>query len=99
SCREIPTSKSQTPRKSQISNSKPGAPSSYGSVAIGMEQARRVVDYAEVMWYQASVMRASLTALVGAMLVAGPAEAEQSWPQFRGPRGDGTSMAQHVPMT
>src|SRR2546422_11223752 len=44
-------------------------------------------------------MRPALALLVGTILVAATATAEQSWPQFRGPRGDGTSTATHVPLT
>jgi len=39
------------------------------------------------------------TILLAAVLAAGNAEADQNWPQFRGPRGDGTSTARNVPLT
>src|SRR5258705_6376004 len=44
-------------------------------------------------------MESPLTILLAVMIVAGTAEAEQGWPQFRGPRGDGTSTARDVPLT
>jgi len=44
-------------------------------------------------------MRLCLTVFVAAILAAGYAEAEQDWPQFRGPHGDGTSTARNVPLT
>ena len=37
--------------------------------------------------------------ICAAILTAGFTEAEQDWPQFRGPRGDGTSTARNVPLT
>jgi len=45
-----------------------------------------------------SVMRLLARSLLPAILAASAAVAEQSWPQFRGPRGDGTSMAKDVPL-
>jgi hypothetical protein len=44
-------------------------------------------------------MRLCPTAFLAAILVAGNADADQNWPQFRGPHGDGTSTARHVPLT
>ena len=44
-------------------------------------------------------MRPFLSALFVAMFVHGLAAAERDWPQFRGPRGDGTSPAKYVPTT
>ncbi|MCX6915029.1 MAG: hypothetical protein NT167_18615, partial [Verrucomicrobia bacterium] len=32
-------------------------------------------------------------------MMAGHADADQDWPQFRGPHGDGTSAARNVPLT
>jgi outer membrane protein assembly factor BamB len=43
-------------------------------------------------------MRLFLSAAFAAMLAHGVAGAEQNWPQLRGPRGDGTSLATHVPL-
>lgn len=43
-------------------------------------------------------MRLFLSAAFAAMLAHGFAGAEQNWPQLRGPRGDGTSLATHVPL-
>ena len=43
-------------------------------------------------------MRLLVPSLLPAILAASTAVAEQSWPQFRGPRGDGTSMAKDVPL-
>lgn len=43
-------------------------------------------------------MRMFLVALLGVMVAGHPAEAESDWPRFRGPRGDGTSTATHVPL-
>ncbi len=43
-------------------------------------------------------MRLFLSAAFAALLVHGVAGAELSWPQLRGPRGDGTSLATHVPL-
>src|SRR5215471_12284176 len=40
----------------------------------------------------------SLCLLTGC-LAASTMAAEQQWPQFRGPRGDGTSLAQDVPVS
>src|SRR5215471_8675141 len=40
-----------------------------------------------------AVARCALTTLAATAVVA-----EQSWPQFRGPRGDGTSSARDVPL-
>lgn len=37
--------------------------------------------------------------LLAAVLATGDADASQDWPQFRGPRGDGTSTARNVPLT
>ena len=44
-------------------------------------------------------MRLSQTVLLAAILAAGHVDAGQDWPQFRGPRGDGTSAARNVPLT
>src|SRR2546428_13961483 len=44
-----------------------------------------------------SVMRLLVPSLLPAILAASTAVAEQKWPQFRGPRGDGTSLAKDVP--
>jgi outer membrane protein assembly factor BamB len=43
-------------------------------------------------------MRLLVPSLLPAILAASTAVAEQSWPQFRGPRGDGTSLASDVPL-
>ena len=43
-------------------------------------------------------MRLFLSALLAAMLINCTAGTELNWPQFRGPRGDGTSLATHVPL-
>jgi len=43
-------------------------------------------------------MRLFLSAAFAALLVHGVAGAELNWPQLRGPRGDGTSLATHVPL-
>jgi outer membrane protein assembly factor BamB len=37
--------------------------------------------------------------LLAAAVMAGHADADQDWPQFRGPHGDGTSTARNVPLT
>jgi outer membrane protein assembly factor BamB len=44
-------------------------------------------------------MRLCPTVILAVILAAGHAAAEQDWPQFRGPRGDGTSLARNVPLT
>ena len=44
-------------------------------------------------------MRLCPTVFIAAILAAGYTRAEQDWPQFRGPHGDGTSAARHVPLT
>jgi outer membrane protein assembly factor BamB len=44
-------------------------------------------------------MRVMLTLLASATLSCTPALAEKNWPQFRGFRGDGTSLAKDVPIT
>jgi outer membrane protein assembly factor BamB len=44
-------------------------------------------------------MRFIVHAVFAAMLANAAAGAEANWPQFRGPRGDGTSLATHVPVT
>lgn len=44
-------------------------------------------------------MRLCPTVLLAAILAAGHADADQDWPQFRGPHGDGTSAARNVPLT
>ena len=49
------------------------------------------------MWYPNSVVRLLLASLLPTILLAA-SMAEQTWPQFRGPRGDGTSMAKDVPL-
>jgi len=43
-------------------------------------------------------MRSFLSALFAAMLANAVASAELNWPQFRGPRGDGSSLATGVPV-
>ena len=43
-------------------------------------------------------MRLFLSAAFAAMLANVTAGAELNWPQLRGPRGDGTSLATHVPL-
>ena len=48
------------------------------------------------MCYESFVTRLVLTAPLVTVLLAGPVAAEQNWPQFRGPRGDGTSMAKDI---
>src|SRR5437660_3747747 len=47
--------------------------------------------------FQRVIVRSGSITLLS--LVAITALAEQDWPQFRGPRGDGTSMAVDVPLT
>jgi len=44
-------------------------------------------------------MRSLPAVTVGTMLGAACVSAGQNWPQFRGPNGDGTSTANHVPLT
>ena len=44
-------------------------------------------------------MRLILTAVFGVILAGAAFSAEHYWPQFRGPRGDGTSLATSVPLT
>jgi outer membrane protein assembly factor BamB len=44
-------------------------------------------------------MRLWLIAFFAAVVAGGDARADQNWPQFRGPRGDGTSTARKVPLT
>lgn len=44
-------------------------------------------------------MRLWQIAFFAAVVAGGNAGAEQNWPQFRGPRGDGTSTARDVPLT
>jgi len=43
-------------------------------------------------------MHRLLSAILVALSLGGSAAAEQNWPQLRGPRGDGTSQATHVPL-
>jgi hypothetical protein len=43
-------------------------------------------------------MGCSLSVPLVALLVAIPGEAEEGWPQLRGPRGDGTATAREVPV-
>jgi len=43
-------------------------------------------------------MRVFGPVLIAALLAAGAAEAEENWPQFRGPRGDGVSLANDLPL-
>ncbi len=43
-------------------------------------------------------MRVLLTTLIGLVFASMLAQAEQDWPQFRGPRGDGTSKAASLPL-
>lgn len=47
---------------------------------------------------QKLAMRSLLSAVFVAMLAIGAAGAELDWPQFRGPRGDGSSLATSVPV-
>ena len=54
---------------------------------------RSFVDSQNVFWYHDQVMRLFLTTFLAAILVASQADADQNWPQFRGPQGDGTSTA------
>ena len=70
-----------------------------GPAGLTHDTVGRLVDETEVLWYQNSVMRVFVTALLGALSIGRLAEAEQDWPQFRGPRGDGSSMAKDVPLT
>ncbi len=56
------------------------------------------MDSARRIGYQKSTMRLFLSAAFAAMLANGTAVAELNWPQLRGPRGDGTSLATHVPL-
>jgi outer membrane protein assembly factor BamB len=58
-----------------------------------------VMDAGQRIWYEDSMMGTWLTSFLGVMLIAGTVEAGPSWPQFRGPNGDGTSTAKHVPVT
>ncbi len=44
------------------------------------------------------MMRIFFSAFVAVMFAGGAFAAESHWPQFRGPRGDGTSAARHVPV-
>jgi outer membrane protein assembly factor BamB len=44
-------------------------------------------------------MRVTLPVLLPALLMGCAAGAAPDWPQFRGPRGDGTTTARNVPMT
>jgi hypothetical protein len=44
-------------------------------------------------------MRPFLSATIVALFASGVAAAELNWPQFRGPRGDGSSHAKSVPLT
>ncbi len=44
-------------------------------------------------------MRTILSTLTAAMLAHVSAATELTWPQFRGPRGDGSSLAKDVPLT
>ena len=57
-----------------------------------------MMDDARQIEYQKFTMRLFLSAAFAAMLANGTAAAELNWPQLRGPRGDGTSMATHVPL-
>ncbi len=56
------------------------------------------MDSARRIGYQKFTMRLFLSAAFAAMLANGTAGAELNWPQLRGPRGDGTSLATHVPL-
>ena len=44
-------------------------------------------------------MRFCSAVLLAVAMMAGHADADQDWPQFRGPHGDGTSAARNVPLT
>src|SRR5438552_10843427 len=57
------------------------------------------MDAEQSIWYENLLMRRCLISFSGVMLIAGTVQAEPSWPQFRGPNGDGTSKAKHVPVT
>ncbi len=56
------------------------------------------MDFARQIKYQKFNMRLFLPAAFAAMLANGTAGAELNWPQLRGPRGDGTSLATRVPL-
>lgn len=51
------------------------------------------------MKYERLLMQKVLPALVAAMIAHVSAATEPDWPQFRGPRGDGISLAKDVPST
>ena len=56
------------------------------------------MDSARRIEYQKFVMRLFLAVAFAVMLGNGATGAELNWPQLRGPRGDGTSLATHVPL-
>ncbi len=56
------------------------------------------MDSARWIGYLKLTMRLFLSAIVAALLANDTVGAELNWPQLRGPRGDGTSLATHVPL-
>lgn len=56
------------------------------------------MDCARLIGYQ-SPMRLLLPAVCVSFLTGASAGSEFDWPQFRGPRGDGSSLARNVPVT
>ena len=56
------------------------------------------MDSPRLIEYQNSAMRLFLSVAFVSILANSPVVAEQNWPQLRGPRGDGSSLATHVPL-
>ena len=56
------------------------------------------MDSAQRIGYLKFPMRLFLSAVCTAMLANASIGGELNWPQLRGPRGDGTSLATHVPL-
>ena len=56
------------------------------------------MDSARWIGYLKPTMRLFLSAIVAALLANDTRGAELNWPQLRGPRGDGTSLATRVPL-
>jgi outer membrane protein assembly factor BamB len=56
------------------------------------------MDYVNRFEYEGFTMRSFLSALFSAMVAFNITATEVNWPQLRGPRGDGTSLAAHVPL-
>lgn len=56
------------------------------------------MDSVRRIGYQKFTMQLFLFVTFAVMLATGAAGAELNWPQLRGPRGDGTSLATHVPL-